>query len=380
MKKYRKQFREWLNQNKLKRERSGYETLFASRGLVLPDETSIRAMVKRKYPQIVSRQKGSLRILALYHHYNWENYSLKPALDKFGPVRHYDWCGEFDHRGKEWQTSLKSRMNKELVKRVETWIKEDSTDVIFTYLSGEQVYPETIAKIGALGVPTVNLALNDKEHFVGRIRQGQAMGSRDICRYFDLCWTSTEDALKKYCVEGAMPFYLPEGANPDIHRPYDVEKTIDVSFIGQCYGNRPEVVRRIEAGGIRIEAYGYGWPKGSLSVEEMVKMYSKSHINLGFGGVAGHKETYCLKGRDFEIPMSGGLYITEHHRELERVYQVGTEIVTYGNFEDLIAGIRRLLSSPDEAEAIRKKGFQRAVTEHTWEKRFEKIFSLIGLL
>ena len=96
----------------------------------------------------------------------------------------------------------------------------------------------------------INMSLNDKEAFVGKVSQRQAMGVRDICRYFDLCWTSTEDALKKYCVEGAIPIYLPEGANPEVHKPYDAEKTIDVSFVGQCYGNRPEIIRKLKLHGI----------------------------------------------------------------------------------------------------------------------------------
>ncbi len=123
--------------------------------------------------------------------------------------------------------------------------------------------------------------------------------------FFDLCWISTEDALIKYVVESALPIYLPEGANPEIHKPYNEAKTIDVSFVGQCYGNRADLINALKEQGISVEAYGWGWPRGPLSTEEMVRMYSKSKINLGFGGIAGHKDTFCLKGRDFEIPISG---------------------------------------------------------------------------
>ena len=379
-KKYRKRFREWKNKHRLKRELHYYSSKFDSLHLTLPDEETIREAFKQKFPDLKPKQNGNLNVLAIYHHYNWENESLKPSLEKFGPVRHYDWFEQFNHQQKDWHRSVKAKMNKDLVSRVKQWIREDSTDVIFTYLSGGLVSPNTIRELSSFGVPTVNLSLNDKETFIGKTKKGQPIGMKNISRYFDLCLTSTEDALKKYCVEGALPIYLPEGANPEIHKPYDVEKSIDVSFVGQRYGNRLTIIQALKDHGIRVEAFGEDWPNGPLSTKDMIRMYSKTKINLGFGGVAGHQDTYCLKGRDFEITMSGGLYLTEHNPELEKVYDIGNEIITYTNFNDLVTKISYLLSNPEEAERVRKRGFQRAHTEHTWEMRFEKIFMLMGLI
>jgi spore maturation protein CgeB len=379
-KKYRRNFRAWKNSLRLKREWRHYHRLFQSRGLMVPDDETIRQTIESKYPHLQPKPRGKLNILAIYHHYNWENQSLKPSLEKFGFVRHYDWFEEYNHQAKDWFQSVKAKMNEDLIRRVRQWIKEDGTDVIFTYLSGHIVYPETIRKIRALGGPLFNLALNDKEAFVGKMKKGLAMGARDICRYFDLCWTSTRDALEKYCVEGALPLYIPEGANPEIHRPYNMEKSIDVSFVGQCYGNRSEIIQNLKDCGIQVEAYGYGWPNRPLSTEDMVRLYSNSKINLGFGGVSGHKDTFCLKGRDFEIPMSGGLYLTEYHPELEGCYELGRAIVTYTNFDDLLEKIRYFLSNAEEADAIRKRGRERALNGHTWEMRFEKIFKLLSLI
>jgi len=115
-------------------------------------------------------------------------------------------------------------------------------------------------------------------------------------------------------------------------------------------------------------------------MEEMVRTWSRSRINLGFGGVLGHKGAYCLKGRDFEVPMSGGLYLTEHHDELAPFYEIGREIVTYSGFDDLLEKIRWLLSNPETAEDIRRTGRARALREHTWEMRSEKVFRLVGVL
>lgn len=380
LQKYRKKLRAWKNKLRLKRELNHYHSIFKSRGLIIPNEASIRESIKTKFPNLKKKSKGDLQILAIYHHYNWENESLKPSLEKFGSVRHYDWCEEFNHQKKEWHRYIKPKMNHNLIQRIESWIREDATDVIFSCFSGELITPDTAKKIAQIGVPTVNMCLNDKEAFVGKVKNGLAMGARDISRYLGLCWTSTEDALEKYCVEGALPIYLPEGANPEIHRPYDLDKTIDVSFIGQCYGNRPVIVQKLKEHGIQVEAYGLGWPNGPLSTQDMVRMYSRSKINLGFGGVAGYTNTYCLKGRDFEIPMSGGLYLTEYHSELERFYELDKEIIAYTDFNNLLEKIWNVLSNPEEAEDIRKKGRQRALNEHTWEMRFGKIFNLMGLI
>ena len=88
----------------------------------------------------------------------------------------------------------------------------------------------------------------------------------------------------------------------------------------------------------------------------------------------------CLKGRDFEIPMSGGLYLNQDNPELSLVYNVGKEILTYKDEKDCAQKIKWLLENPDEADKIRKAGRERALKGHSWERRFEQIFEIVGLL
>ena len=266
LKEYRRRFRLWNNVRTLQKEQRDYTAIFQKKGLRIPDDASLKNELQKSFPGIKPKPKGSINSLAIYHHYNWENYSLKPALQRFGPVRHYDWFEEFNHSRRDWRGKGKAQMNRALIEKVRRWMAEEKADFIFMYVSGELVEPETLSALRSFGVPMVNLALNDKEHFVSKIRSGRAFGARDICRFFDLCWTSTEDALIKYCVEGARPIYLPEGANPDIHKPYELEKTLDVSFVGQCYGNRAAVIDELNRHGISAKAYGIGWPAGPLAV------------------------------------------------------------------------------------------------------------------
>lgn len=368
------------NRRRLEREEKYYRKLFLSRGLSIPNEAEIRTRVTERFPGKKPKAKGNLHILSIYHNYNWEGPSFNSSLAAFGEVLHLDWRDPVLAGGKQPdEPGWKEAMNRGLLQAVRTASAQRPFDVVFTYLSGDQVVPGVLEELRSLA-PIANLALNDKETFVGRIRNGHAAGARDICRYFDLCWTSTMDALEKYVVEGATPIYLPEGANPTVHRPYDEDKVYDVSFAGQCYGNRPEIISRLREAGVRVETFGPGWPNGPLTMEDMVRTWSRSRINLGFGGVIGHKDTYCLKGRDFEVPMSGGLYLTEHHEELAPFYEIGREIVTYSGFDELLEKIRWLLADPAAAESIRKAGHARAMSEHTWEMRFEKVFRMLGAL
>ena len=187
LKTYRRRLRSWKNSVRLNGELEGYEASFASRGLSIPDDSAIRLALQNRFPMFSPKPKGALSIIAVYHNYNWEEGALKPALEKFGTVRRYDWFKEFNHTDLAWRRSVKAEMNRDLVVRIGQWVAEERPDVIFTYLSGELVFPETVRALRSFGVPMIHFSLNDKEHFVGKVRGGLAFGSRDIGRWFDLC-------------------------------------------------------------------------------------------------------------------------------------------------------------------------------------------------
>jgi spore maturation protein CgeB len=115
----------------------------------------------------------------------------------------------------------------------------------------------------------------------------------------------------------------------------------------------------------------------------MVKSYSRSKISLGFSGVAGtlpdgHRITQ-IRLRDFEAPMSGAFYLVEYMEEIEEFFEVGKEIVCYEGSDELIEKCRYYLRHDDERERIRAAGHERALRDHTWQKRFADVFEAVGL-
>ena len=85
--------------------------------------------------------------------------------------------------------------------------------------------------------------------------------------------------------------------------------------------------------------------------------------------------TLDLKPRDFEIPMSGALYLTLYNIELRDYYKIGQEIVCFYNNKDLLNLINYYLINEKEAEKIRIKGYKKAIANHKWEDRFKFVFT-----
>ncbi|HEY4721560.1 MAG TPA: glycosyltransferase, partial [Anaerolineae bacterium] len=121
-----------------------------------------------------------------------------------------------------------------------------------------------------------------------------------------------------------------------------------------------------------------------LSDEELIKMYSRSRISLGFSSVAeqpvpGQPPIKQVRLRDFEAPMSGAFYMVEAYDELQEFFEPDKEIVFFTSAEELIDKTRYYLAHDAERERIRQAGMQRARIEHSWHERFRMVFREIGL-
>ena len=65
---------------------------------------------------------------------------------------------------------------------------------------------------------------------------------------------------------------------------------------------------------------------------------------------------------------------------MQRCYAVGDEIVCYRTVDDLYDTIEYLLNQPRRMQEIRDAGWRRAQRDHTWERRIEQVFRIMGVL
>ncbi len=373
----------------------------------------------------------------LFHSNLWRNNLYLPLIDLGHDLV------EFDYDLKEtfekvdmddpWQRSFISRnrpiVSDELLRQVRKAHSEKPLELFFSYFYDACVEPSALREIRKMGIVTVNWYCNGAH---------QLQKVREISPHYDWCLVPEKFRLKDYEAMGARAIYCQEAANPNIYHPYHMPLEFEVSFIGQAYGERPGYIRYLLECGIDVRVWGYGWkgfvPGGSLKTtplsirigraarklftsegrqvlmknlrgasgldrqvvlpseavggplddEDMVRLFSRSKINLGFSAcgethVSGERIVQ-VRLRDFEVPMSGGFYMVEYLEEIEEFFDVGKEIVCYRGPEDLAEKIRYYLSHDEEREAIRRAGYERCLRDHSWQKRLTDSFKAMGLV
>jgi hypothetical protein len=301
-------------------------------------------------------------------------------------------------------------------------------DLFFSYLKDGMVDGLVIDEISRTGVPTCNFSCNNTHQF---------HLVEEISPHFDFCLHAERDARGKFISIGANPVWWPMASNPKYFKPRDIARIYDVSFVGGNYGMRAHYINHLLENGVDVHAFGPLWHKISktklretlkgmylgfkslialsstrrtqlsailaefefrrnlinkfpsnlhapVSDDELIALYSKSHLSLGFLEVYDqHDPSKQIKKhlhlREFEAPMSGALYCTGYMDEIEEFYELGKEIVVYRNQHELLDKIRYFLQHPQEAENIRKAGRERALRDHTYHHRYQTLFKLIGL-
>jgi glycosyltransferase involved in cell wall biosynthesis len=358
----------------------------------------------------------------------WVDLNLRRTLEDMGhQLIRFDFPGWPDDADSDWTRRGKPRTNQRLVDAFRNAVTRGSVDLFFGYLYSSVVYPETIDRIREFGVPTVNFSCNNVHQFDL---------VRDIATRFDACVVPELAALPDFLAVGARPLRIQLAANPRVYRPYPELRIYDVTFVGQRYADRADLLQHLHTNGVAVRAWGAGWqsrkrldvanakaalalvederldgirrlirrrlsvqPNGAVSAldamdtsafggprllhRDLIRMFSRSRISLGFATAgeshkSGKRLTH-LRLREFEAPMSGALYLTEGQPELAEYFEPGVEVITYSDKDDLLDTTRYFLAHQEQAERIRRAGLERARREHTWERRFNQLFGALGL-
>lgn len=323
-----------------------------------------------------SGKKLNILYLSYYDGPYTYNNTVK-VLEEFGNLHRFEMTRE--PHSKNWY-DIKDVVNNKMINYVKEVISKNKVDVIVCYLSGHSTSPKTLKKIKSFNIPMINESLDDERKFRSRKgKDGIYRGNKDICKYFDLTLTTSKSAIVKYLVENGNPIYKDYCGNEKIYLNKKLEKKYDVGFVGASYGIRSQYVKYLEDNGIKVYTKGSGWENGFASDEEMIDIFNQSKIVLGFSTVGKNDNIFILKGRDFEVPLTGSFYLTGYHEELKEYFDLGKDIETYKSKEDLLEKVKYYLEHEAEREKIALSGYKKCLENYTAKKSYEKVFGYLGL-
>jgi hypothetical protein len=121
--------------------------------------------------------------------------------------------------------------------------------------------------------------------------------------------------------------------------------------------------------------------RGPCDDMSLPTIFNQSHVNLGFSDTGWHSEQQVRRSfnlqcrlRDFEVPMSGGLYVVQEAPDHEQYYKIGEEIVVWSDPEEFVDKVLFYSRNEQASARIREAGQKRALKDHTWQHRFDRLF------
>lgn len=271
---------------------------------------------------------------------------------------------------------FRQRNAERLVELVESLESEGPVSMVIGQMWGHTMDWRALAALRSRGISVVNISMDDRHAFTGpRLKDGTDSGILGLVPHLSLACTDAPECVPWYEAEGCKAIYFPEASDPDLFRPLNHTKVHDVCFVGSNYGIRNQLAETLVRAGVNVVTYGKGWPNGRIKTEAVPMLFSKSRIILGCGTIGHSNDFFSLKLRDFDGPMSGSLYITHDNPDLQPLFRIGDEMVTFRTIPDMVDKVRFLLANEREREAMARAGRARAVSDHTWSHRFRALFA-----
>ncbi len=266
----------------------------------------------------------------------------------------------YDYLKRRTEISVKA-VNEEIIALVR---KEHPKYVLWTSWQYD-IQPSTLEAIRQKGTTVVGWFFDDNWRFDNY--------SKWWIPYLDFCVTSNTEVVPKYRELGAKAIPIIPNTGVAIDRDWsNVEEKYDVSFVGSKSTVREQQINELRKRNIPVEVFGEGW--GSyISFEEMIDIFTTSKINLNFSGT--YFRTLGIKGRVFQVCLSGGFLLTEYVPGIEDYFKLDKEIVCFHNTEEMTDKISYYLTNDVERRAIARAGWERATHGYTSFHWVSKVFS-----
>lgn len=222
---------------------------------------------------------------------------------------------------------------------------------------------------------------------------------RDISRYYDYMFLLQKGEFPRLIEQAGAgkAHYLPVGCDPELHRPMYLNKEelaqwgSAVSFVGAGYNNRQQMFARLATRDFKI--WGSEWPNcppfdklvqanaRRVTPEEYVKVFNASAVNINLhsskerDGVEPYGD--FVNPRTFELAACEAFQLIDKRSLLPELFTPEDEVATFSDLKELEEKIDYYLMHPEERILMAKRARERALREHSYEKRVETMLGYI---
>jgi len=264
-------------------------------------------------------------------------------------------------------------------------------DLVF-FLLAHDIFDENVIKNISNKYTTVNFFGDDQWRFESFTKK--------LAHSFTFCVTTDPLAVRKYKSINCDNVILSQWAALDLDKIednyYEKNYQYDVSFVGGYNFYRKWFIDYLTSNGIKVDCFGAGWPNGSVSPEEMSRIFKVSKINLNISNSCSYDFRFLLrrpflflrqlrsakvasqvKARNFEIPALNGFQLTDYVPFLELYLNIGSEVACYSTPNEAVDLIQHYLKSDKERETIMDASYKKVTKDHFYINRVQEILDKI---
>ena len=241
-----------------------------------------------------------------------------------------------------------------------------------------------------------DVILNQAMHFAGAESLRGLVGKRSLLvgqiaapwhgpeddLAYDLIVTSLPNFVQQFERRGIKTFYNQLGFAPDVLASVpQAQRDLAVTFVGTLSSHHADRIRLLEdlAKRTSLNIWGMGIEevaesslirgcyRGQAWGREMFAIFRRSQIVINQHiGIAGD---FANNMRLYEATGCGAALMTDRKANLQELFDVGSEVVDYGDPAECLARIEELLDEPSRCAEIGAKGQARTCSSHTYVQR-----------
>jgi hypothetical protein len=171
---------------------------------------------------------------------------------------------------------------------------------------------------------------------------------------------------EKYTRRGA--FWLPFAADEELHRDANVERDIDIGYVGTITEQKKKYFRQFEASGLEVKTNDR-----HFSPEEIGRFYSRCKLVYN---ILARRD---LNVRAFEAPSAGAVVVNQGWiDEGSRLIFKDGESMAYHNFSDAPDICRSLLADDAKRRQMGENAKKIVLSAHTYRHRMETVLEKLA--